>query len=180
MSQATRDPAREELQELLRRRPTSPLAPYQIPDVNAEHERRLTAGQRAADTVANGMGSWRFIIVQSGLLAVWIVLNVVGFVARWDPYPFILLNLVMSFQAAYAAPIIMMSQNRQGQKDRLAAAHDYQINVRAEEEIIAILRHLEYQDDLILQLLHRMEDAGPAGGAGASPGTRTPVHPERA
>jgi len=105
---------------------------------------------------------------------------VVGFVVRWDPYPYILLNLVMSFQAAYAAPIIMMSQNRQGQKDRLAAAHDYQINVRAEEEITAILRHLEYQDDLILQLLHRMEDAGPDGGAGASLWTRTPIHPERA
>jgi len=63
MSPATRDPAREELQALLRRRPTSPLAPYQVPDDNAEHERRLTTGQRAADTVANGMGSWRFIIV---------------------------------------------------------------------------------------------------------------------
>ncbi len=71
----------------------------------------------------------------------------------------------MSFQAAYAAPIIMMSQNRQGQKDRLAAAHDYQINIRAEEEITAILRHLEYQDDLILELLHRLERARPANEA---------------
>jgi uncharacterized membrane protein len=157
MDQPVHEPPREELRALLERRPSSLPAPYQVPDVNTEHERHLTAGQRAADIVANGMGSWRFIIVQSGLLAVWIALNVVGFVVRWDPYPFILLNLVMSFQAAYAAPIIMMSQNRQGQKDRLAAAHDYQINVRAEEEITAILRHLEYQDDLILQLLHRMD-----------------------
>src|SRR6476646_2661489 len=108
MDDAVHRPRREDLRELVRRRPTFPDAPYRVPDVNAEHERRLTPGQRAADTVANGMGSWRFIIIQSVLLAIWIALNVVGFVARWDPYPFILLNLVMSFQAAYAAPIIMM------------------------------------------------------------------------
>ncbi len=109
------------------------------------------------------MGSWRFILTQSGILAIWVALNVVGIVAHWDPYPFIFLNLVMSLQAAYAAPIIMMSQNRQGQKDRLAAEHDYQINVRAEAEITAILRHLEYQDDLILHILHRMEREGRGG-----------------
>ncbi len=111
------------------------------------------------------MGSWPFIIIQSGLLAVWIALNVVARLGHWDPYPCILLNLIMSFQAAYAAPIIMMSQNRQGQEDRLAAAHDDQIDVRAEEEIAAIVRHLEYQDDLILELRRRMEHAGPIGRA---------------
>ena len=73
----------------------------------------FTLGQKVADQVAAGMGSWPFIIVQSALLAVWIVLNVVGYVKHWDPYPFILLNLALSFQAAYAAPFIMMSQNRQ-------------------------------------------------------------------
>ena len=170
MSQGMVDPAREEFQDMVRRRPTFARSPHHVRDVNAEHERALTAGQRAADTVANGMGSWCFILIQSGLLAVWIALNVVGFVARWDPYPFILLNLVMSFQAAYAAPIIMMSQNRQGQKDRLAAVHDYEINLCAEEEITAILRHLEYQDDLILHILHRMERDGLADGARVSPG----------
>ena len=170
MSQGMVDPAREEFQDLVRRRPTFARSPHQVRDVNAEHERTLTPGQRAADTVANGMGSWRFILIQSGLLAVWIALNVVGFIVRWDPYPFILLNLVMSFQAAYAAPIIMMSQNRQGQKDRLAAAHDYEINLCAEEEITAILRHLEYQDDLILHILHRMERDGQYDGAGDSSG----------
>jgi uncharacterized membrane protein len=77
-----------------------------------------TSGERIADGVASVMGSWRFIIWQSVIVGCWIVLNLVGLGLRWDPYPFILLNLLFSTQAAYAAPIIMMSQNRQAQKDR--------------------------------------------------------------
>ena len=76
------------------------------------------------------MGSWPFIIVQSIILAIWISLNVIGYMNHWDPYPFILLNLALSFQAAYAAPIIMMSQNRQAAKDRLMAEQDYEINLQ--------------------------------------------------
>jgi uncharacterized membrane protein len=98
-------------------------------------EPRLTLGQRIADDVAATMGSWKFIIIQSLILLVWIVLNITAFVQQWDPYPFILLNLALSFQAAYAAPFIMMSQNRQQDIDRRAAEHDYQINVKAELEI---------------------------------------------
>jgi len=98
-------------------------------------ERQLTFGQRVADRVAAGMGSWPFIIVQSFLLAIWIALNVTAFVAKWDPYPFILLNLALSFQAAYAAPFIMMSQNRQQDIDRVAAKNDYEVNIKAELEI---------------------------------------------
>ncbi|HEY5216445.1 MAG TPA: DUF1003 domain-containing protein [Pseudolabrys sp.] len=96
---------------------------------------QLTAGQRIADTVAATMGSWTFIIIQSVILMFWIALNVTAYVQQWDPYPFILLNLALSFQAAYAAPFIMMSQNRQQDIDRQAAEHDYQINVKAELEI---------------------------------------------
>ena len=96
---------------------------------------KLTLGQRIADDVAAMMGSWTFIIIQSGLLFIWIVLNVTAYVQQWDPYPFILLNLALSFQAAYAAPFIMMSQNRQQDIDRKAAEHDYQVNVKAELEI---------------------------------------------
>ena len=95
----------------------------------------LTVGQRIADSVASTMGSWNFIIIQSAILAFWIVLNVTAYVQQWDPYPFILLNLALSFQAAYAAPFIMMSQNRQQEIDRKAAENDYQINVKAELEI---------------------------------------------
>jgi uncharacterized membrane protein len=96
---------------------------------------QLTVGQRIADDVAAMMGSWKFIIIQSIILLIWIILNITAFVEQWDPYPFILLNLALSFQAAYAAPFIMMSQNRQQDIDRKAAEHDYQINVKAELEI---------------------------------------------
>jgi uncharacterized membrane protein len=96
---------------------------------------RLTTGQRIADAVATVMGSWSFIIVQSAILIVWVTANLVGAIRGWDPYPFILLNLALSFQAAYAAPVIMMSQNRQQDIDRKAAEKDYRINVKAELEI---------------------------------------------
>jgi uncharacterized membrane protein len=95
----------------------------------------LTLGQRVADKVAATMGSWTFIILQSIILLVWIVLNIAAYMEHWDPYPFILLNLALSFQAAYAAPFIMMSQNRQQEIDRQAASNDYQINIKAELEI---------------------------------------------
>ena len=94
-----------------------------------------TFGQRIADRVAATMGSWRFIIIQTTILIFWIALNITAFVQRWDPYPFILLNLALSFQAAYAAPFIMMSQNRQQDIDRREAANDYKINIKAELEI---------------------------------------------
>ena len=95
----------------------------------------LTPGQRIADMVAATMGTWRFIIIQSVLLVLWVTLNITAYVRHWDPYPFILLNLALSFQAAYAAPFIMMSQNRQQDVDRREAANDYRINVKAELEI---------------------------------------------
>ena len=98
-------------------------------------EFELTLGQRIADNVAAMMGSWSFIIVQTTILAIWIVLNVTAYVQKWDPYPFILLNLALSFQAAYAAPFIMMSQNRQQDIDRKAADNDRQVNIKAELEI---------------------------------------------
>ena len=113
---------------------------------------RLTMGQKIADAVASNMGSWRFIIVQSVLLLFWVAANITAYINHWDPYPFILLNLALSFQAAYAAPFIMMSQNRQQDIDRLAAQHDYDINIKAELEIellhqkIDTLREKEVQE----------------------------------
>jgi uncharacterized membrane protein len=102
-----------------------------------------TRGQRIADVVAATMGSWNFIIIQSVILLIWIILNVTAFMEQWDPYPFILLNLALSFQAAYAAPFIMMSQNRQQDIDRKAAAHDHQINIKAELEIELLHQKLD-------------------------------------
>lgn len=127
----------------------------------------FSAGDKIADWVAATMGSWNFILIQSALLVVWIVLNVTAFVYNWDPYPFILLNLALSFQAAYAAPFIMMSQNRQAAIDRAAANSDYQINAKAELEIellhqkIDLLRETEVSE--LIQIIRRLEAHLPPG-----------------
>jgi uncharacterized membrane protein len=119
-------------------------------------------GARVADTVARVVGSWRFIIIQSVLLVIWMALNLVAWIQAWDPYPFILLNLVLSFQAAYTAPIIMMSQNRQAEVDRQAAQHDYDINTKAELEIellhqkIDLLREKEIGE--LIGIIHGLEE----------------------
>lgn len=102
----------------------------------------LSRGQRIADAVAATMGSWKFIIIQSTLLLAWVTLNVTAWHRHWDPYPFILLNLALSFQAAYAAPFIMMSQNRQQEVDRNAAENDHQVNLKAELEIELVHKKL--------------------------------------
>lgn len=107
-------------------------------NVAHEFEEELTFGQRLADRFAKVIGSWRFIVIQSTMLAVWIALNITAYVYHWDPYPFILLNLALSFQAAYAGPIIMMSQNRQAEKDHLQAKNDYEVNLKAELEIMQL------------------------------------------
>ena len=107
-------------------------------NVAQEFDEHLTLGQRISDGVAEMMGSWRFIIVQSTLLALWVVLNISAYIHHWDPYPFILLNLALSFQAAYAAPIIMMSQNRQSDKDRMQSKNDYEVDMKAEMEIMQL------------------------------------------
>ena len=126
-----------------------------------EHKDNLSFGSRLADSVATGMGSWRFIIIQTVIVAIWMVLNFVAFVYHWDPYPFILLNLLFSTQAAYAAPIIMMAQNRQNERDRMHAEADYQTNIDAKLEIEALavkLNKLEVDKlDKIIAMLEEME-----------------------
>jgi uncharacterized membrane protein len=112
---------------------------------NTWHEKHLeksTIGQRLADVVANGMGSWNFIVIQSLIVLLWMIINIIGYFKHWDPYPFILLNLLFSTQAAYAAPIIMMSQNRQNDRDRSQAAEDYKTNLEAKLEIEALQKQL--------------------------------------
>jgi uncharacterized membrane protein len=94
-----------------------------------------TFRERIADALAAKVGSWRFLVIQTVLLVGWIVANVIGWMAEWDPYPFILLNLVLSLQAAYTAPIITMSQNRQASIDRRRAMTDSEINLQAALEI---------------------------------------------
>ena len=126
-----------------------------------KHEDRLSFGDKLADSVANGMGSWKFIIWQTVIVVVWMVLNVLAIVKHWDEYPFILLNLIFSTQAAYAAPIIMMSQNRQGSKDRVQAEDDYRTNIEAKHEIEALQIYLSRMEaeklDKIFEILKEMK-----------------------
>jgi len=124
-------------------------------------EKTQKLGDRVADRVASIVGSWKFVIIQSIILFFWIVLNITAYIQRWDPYPFILLNLFLSFQAAYTAPIIMMSQNRQGTIDRKAAENDYDINLKAELEIellhqkIDLLRERDINE--LINVINKMQ-----------------------
>jgi len=123
-----------------------------IRNANQVIDEQLTSGQVAADWVAAKVGSWEFIIGQSVLLTLWVILNVTAWIRHWDPYPFILMNLVLSLQAAYTAPMIMMSQNRKADRDRIEAHLDYEVNLKAEHEIRVILEHLEAQNVAITGL----------------------------
>jgi uncharacterized membrane protein len=117
-------------------------------DLSKEFDRKLTFGERLSDHIAEFGGSWRFIILFGAILIIWIMINGVLLMTRaWDPYPFILLNLILSCLAALQAPIIMMSQNRAAAHDRLHAENDYKINLKAELEI----RHLHEKIDHLLR-----------------------------
>lgn len=126
-----------------------------------QHYDSLAFGSRIADAVAKGMGSWRFIIIQTIFVIIWMGLNLVAYFNHWDAYPFILLNLVFSTQAAYAAPIIMMAQNRQNERDRIQAQEDYNTNKEAKLEIEALATKLNSIDveklDKIIQMLENMK-----------------------
>jgi uncharacterized membrane protein len=124
-------------------------------NVNEIVDEKLTFAQSMADRVARIVGSWKFIIIQSTILVFWVILNVVAWIGHWDPYPFILMNLFLSLQAAYTAPIIMMSQNRLAARDRIEAHQDFLINQKTEEEVHAILNHLAAQDHA-LTILHEI------------------------
>ena len=116
-------------------------------NVDAEFEKDSTLGEKMADGLAAFGGSWGFLIIFASILFIWILLNSFLLLKRpFDPYPFILLNLVLSCLAAIQAPVIMMSQNRQESKDRLRSQHDYQVNLKAELEI----RHLHEKIDHLL------------------------------
>jgi uncharacterized membrane protein len=158
----------EELEFLAELR-KSPPAKLAAPDP------KVSAGQHVADRLTALVGSWRFILIQSGLLVLWIAANIWAWLGAWDPYPFILLNLALSFQAAYTAPIIMMSQNRLAESDRRAVENDYRINVKAELEIellhqkIDLMREREVAELIrLVAALERRLDA-PMDNAAASP-----------
>jgi len=122
------------------------------------HREGMSIGQRVADVTARTIGSWPFIIGQTVIVALWVIINLTAFVRGWDPYPFILLNLMFSIQAAYAAPIIMMSQNRQAERDRIQAQQDLDTNIKAEQEIEDVQRTLLRIEDALERVAVRLGD----------------------
>jgi uncharacterized membrane protein len=121
---------------------------------------QFTVGQKISDWVASTVGSWIFIVFQTSAIAVWIAYNYTAD-SPWDPYPFILLNLLLSFQAAYTAPMIMMSQNRQARIDRQNAQNDFEVNVKAELEIELLHQKIDLlKQKELLELAQAIRDLG--------------------
>ena len=116
---------------------------------NPVTKHKWTLGQKAADKLTSFAGSWTFIFLVLLFLVIWIIVNVLMLVYKWDPYPFILLNLILSCLAAIQAPIILMSQNRESQRDRLRSEYDYRVNKKAEREIRDMQKDLEEIKELI-------------------------------
>ncbi len=138
-------------------------------NINVEFQKGSTIGQRLADRVAEIGGSWGFIIGFGVVIVLWVGANTLVLASRaFDPYPFIFLNLMLSLLAAVQAPVIMMSQNRQSAKDRLAAAHDYEVNLKAEIEIAALHEKLDYiRTEYLAKLIAEVGEK--ADGAQSSP-----------
>ena len=129
------------------------LATDHLHPVNQIHIDEATFGERLADRVATVIGSWPFLIIQTVLILIWVTLNVVGFINHWDPYPFILLNLCFSLQAAYTGPILLVAGNRQSQLDRLRLEHTAEVEEASEKMTIEILKEIETNTEATLRIL---------------------------
>ncbi|HXC77956.1 MAG TPA: DUF1003 domain-containing protein [Candidatus Acidoferrum sp.] len=128
-----------------------------VRDLNRETERRLTLADRMAMDFTRLVGSWVFVLAQLGLMLVWVVLNALSLIRHWDPYPFQFLNFVLTFEIAAWLLLVLMAFNRQADRDRLRAQHDYELNVKAEEELKALMNHLMHQDEILLQIVNRLD-----------------------
>jgi Predicted membrane protein len=124
---------------------------HRIRNINKVHDESLKFGDRASDGVASYVGSWRFVLSMTAMLAIWIIWNSISFLPHFDSAPFILLNLCLSFISGYTGPFVMMSQNRSAAKDRLMAEHDYEINTKGEEETRQLIAHLCEQDKQFME-----------------------------
>jgi len=125
------------------------------PDMPHEIRKHLTLGQRAADVVTKFCGTWTFILSLFGFIFLWAAFNMYGWLRAWDPWPFILLNLILSCLAAVQAPIILMSQNREAERDRKRTDYDYRINRKSEREIAAIQKELAHIKYILHQIYYK-------------------------
>ena len=128
-----------------------------VRDLNREVDRKLTLADRIADDFSRLVGSWVFIAVQLGIMVLWIGLNALNLIRPWDRYPFNFLNFILAFEVAVWISVVLMSLNRQADRDRLRAQHDYELNVKAEEELKALMNHLMHQDEILLQIVNRLD-----------------------
>src|SRR5690349_1478382 len=125
--------------------------------VNVAHHDKATFGEQLADAIASGIGSWRFLIIQTFAVIMWVTLNAIAFMKHWDPFPFILLNLLFSVQAAYTGPVLLLAGNRQAQKDRLTLEHASHEADKADRQNVQILRAIEHNTEVSLAILRHVE-----------------------
>jgi uncharacterized membrane protein len=128
-----------------------------VRDLNRETERRLTLADRIAMDFTRLVGSWVFVLAQFGLMLVWVLLNALSLIRHWDPYPFQFLNFIVTLEVAAWLLLVLMAFNRQADRDRLRSQHDYELNVKAEEELKALMNHLMHQDEILLQIVNRLD-----------------------
>jgi uncharacterized membrane protein len=128
-----------------------------VRDLNREVDRKQSLADRIGSDFARLVGSWVFVVAQVVLMLVWVILNGVASLAHWDGYPFHLLNFVLSLEAALWASLVLMALNRLYDRDRLRAQHDYELDVKSEEEIKALMNHLMHQDEILLQIVNRLD-----------------------
>ena len=128
-----------------------------VRDLNREVDRKQTLSDRIATDFARLVGSWTFVLAQVGLMLVWVLLNAFNLISRWDPYPFQFLNFIISVEAAVWVSLVLMAFNRQSDRDRLRAQHEYELDVKAEEELKALMNHLMHQDEILLQIVNRLD-----------------------
>ncbi len=128
-----------------------------VRDLNREIERKLTFADRVADDFARLVGSWVFVLAQAGIMVLWVGLNALNLIHPWDRYPFLFLNFILTLEAAVWVSVVLMAINRLADRDRLRAQHDYELNVKAEEELKALMNHLMHQDEILLQIVNRLD-----------------------
>src|ERR1700694_4866536 len=128
-----------------------------VRDLNRETERRLKLPDRIAIGFSRLVGSWVFVLAQLGLMIVWVLLNALSLINHWDPYPFQFLNFILTLELAAWVSLVLMAFNRQADRDRLRAQHDYELDVKAEEELKALMNHLMHQDEILLQIVNRLD-----------------------
>jgi uncharacterized membrane protein len=128
-----------------------------VRDLNREVDRRLTFADRVSADFARLVGSWYFVGTQVGIMVIWVALNAFNLIRPWDRYPFLFLNFILSLEAAIWVSVVLMALNRIADRDRLRAQHDYELDVKSEEELKALMNHLMHQDEVLLQIVNRLD-----------------------